>query len=186
MWRWKYFSPEEVLSPDGLNMYRNRNTIKLQGFALDNLESLREYVSCPIMCNHGGLQRRGWRSTRENKIIGGVANSPHVQGIAFDLTCYDTGLTQFLKLVLYHTKREISNNIGNLHAGVRGLGIYPTKNFLHVDYRTLPAKSEDYVVVWNGENRRSCILDKSVLSLEVPEIMLYLNSNLKLPNNWRI
>lgn len=184
-WRWKYFSPEEVLSPDGLYMYKHRNTIKLQGFALDNLESLREYVSNPIMCNHAGLKRRGWRSHKENKAIKGVPNSPHVQGIAFDLSCYDTGLVRFLELVIAHTKREIDNNIGNLHRGVRGLGIYPSKNFLHVDYRTLPAKYENYMVVWNGDNRYSTLVSDSTMSLQTKDIMLYLQKMLKLPNNWR-
>ena len=183
-WRWKYFSPEEVLSPSGLQKYRNRNTIKLQGYALDNLESLREYVSNPILCNHAGLGLRGYRSTKENKDAGGIIDSQHVQGIAFDLSCYSIGNQNFLSLIISHAKREINHNIGNMHKGVRGLGIYVHKNFFHVDYRTLLSKHEDYIVVWNGKNNASVILDKSILAMDTKDILIYLKDKLRI-NKWR-
>ena len=190
-WRWKYFSPAEVLSPDGQKMLR-RNNLKLQGFALDNLEKFREFVGKPIYCNHKTLKYRGYRSAKENRRIKGVPDSQHCQGIAFDLNCYSIPLSVFAVYALLYTYREMSAHKGSPeHQGFRGLGIYPKKNFIHVDFRTLPFEKENYVIVFNqdtkiaGTNKGpSTILDMKQLNKKPEELLELLKKKLYLPRKW--
>lgn len=181
-WRWKYFHPSEVLSDEGLR-HLKRNNLKLQGFALDRLEMFRKWLGKPLHCNHGHLKRRGWRSTKENRKIGGVNDSPHVQGIAFDLSCYDMSLAEFATAVVMYSAFHPSNE------GFRGIGIYPDNNFVHVDCRTLPVKTEDYLVTWSRTltTSRASIIKYSDLFKESPARTLdLLKAELALPKKWRI
>jgi zinc D-Ala-D-Ala carboxypeptidase len=84
-WYWEYFKPEEVLSPEGLEQWRQNNCL-LQSNAMAMLESFRLSLGMPILVNHGSHNYRGYRSSKENEAVGGVQFSRHVQGIAFDIT----------------------------------------------------------------------------------------------------
>lgn len=189
-WRWDRFTPEEVLSPDGQAMLR-KNNLKLQGFALDNLTELRNYLGVPVSVNHGGLRYRGYRSQVENARIGGIANSQHCQGVAFDCNAYDLGLKDlFIQTILY-TKEQIRLHKDSpnpaLHKGVRGLGVYPVKNFCHNDFRSLPSLKEGYMVIWNGDRKNiTMIADSRVLESSPEAIMILLQKELALPKDWRI
>jgi hypothetical protein len=185
-WRWQYFKPEEVLSPDGLAML-NRNNLKLQADAMNKLVRFREKLGLPISVNHSSLHYRGYRSEKENKKVGGVIDSPHSQGIAFDQTCYDMSLAQFAMAMIMYTWSEIRTNAGSPdHKGFRAIGIYPSKNFCHGDFRSFSGSREDYIVVWNGDNQKTILLDKRGFS-DLPEAVLYLlQKQLALPNKWSV
>jgi uncharacterized protein YcbK (DUF882 family) len=89
MWdfdRWKYFKPEEVLSPAAVAML-DRNIMLLDVHSLDYLCELREKIGFPILVNYGAMKLRGYRSPSENDAIKGAPFSFHIQGKAFDITC---------------------------------------------------------------------------------------------------
>ncbi len=185
-WRWENFSPKEVLSPGGLALLR-RNNLKLQGFALDRLQWYREFLQAPISVNHANLKYRGWRSAKENKNIGGVPDSPHVQGVAFDMNCYSADLSQFAIATVAYSLEQAKNTQGNpYHRGFRGIGIYPKKKFVHGDFRSFAAKSEDYVVIWNGDAGGAIVLKEKDKPKTLPELLDLLKRELKLPQYWRL
>lgn len=126
MWRWKYFKPDEVLSPAGLYQYEKGN-LMAQAFALDSLDAFREMSGTRIMVNGHGMHLRGYRSPDENLRAGGEKLSRHVQGIAFDSTPLDMELYDFYQHVL-----ESANEYG-----FGGIGYYPNKGFVHIDCRPL-------------------------------------------------
>jgi len=119
-WRWRYFTPEEVLSPDGLEQYA-RGILLISPTLLDHLEALRSKLKHPLRVNHNGLKFRGYRSPHENySIVGGEKYSYHMQGLAADISCYQVSQEQFLGAI---------RSLG----AFRGIGIYDT--FVHVDIR---------------------------------------------------
>lgn len=124
-WRWSYFKPHEVLSPDGLAQYAEKGNLLVQPYALDQLQRLRAAYGHPLRCNFGNLRRRGYRSPRENAQAGGSPFSRHVQGIAFDITP-DGETLAHLMVFLEHTADKW---------GLGGIGFYPRKNFIHIDFR---------------------------------------------------
>lgn len=84
--RFPYFSPKEVLSPQGLYLF-NFQIIKIDFPAMNKLCELREKVG-PLICNSEkfNLKLRGYRSHEENLSIKGSAKySFHIQGKAFDI-----------------------------------------------------------------------------------------------------
>ena len=119
-WRWPHFSPEEVLSPDGLKQLK-LGFLMINPMILDKVEELRECFG-PLKCNFDGHVHRGYRSAKENALIPGAEEfSYHVQGLAMDLT-------------------SISKPLVDLHQaamtlGFHGIGYYPDRNFVHVDLR---------------------------------------------------
>lgn len=138
MWRWKYFTPEEVLSPDGLAQYA-RGILLISPTLLDGLEELRTKLRKPVRVNHAGLKYRGYRSPHENySIVGGEKYSYHMMGLAADISCYHLGFDEFYSAV----------------RGMRffqGIGSYPGNNFIHVDIRH--SLTSD-VVTWVKDVRR--------------------------------
>ena len=84
-WKWKNFTPEEVLSPSGMAQL-SRGNFLLQPHALDKLQKLRDYVGTPLIVNVGEHVHRGYRSAEENAKISGAKFSRHIQGIAFDIS----------------------------------------------------------------------------------------------------
>ena len=82
--RWPDFSPQEVLSPQGLNQFVNRGNLLIQPHALDFLQSFRNFLAVPLLINFNHLKHRGYRNCVENKREGGRLHSFHVQGLAFD------------------------------------------------------------------------------------------------------
>ena len=129
-WRWKSFTPLEVLSPTGLKQYADGNLL-LQPSALDTLEQFRNSLGKPLLCNLPNAPHRGYRSQTENADIyrtqggepGECLLSRHTQGIAFDLSCADCGLDD-----LYHAA---------LAFGFGAVFIYPAHNFIHCDCRAI-------------------------------------------------
>jgi len=115
------FEPKEILSPQGLYQLSLGN-LMLQEEALSALEQFRQVVKVPIKINHGELLYRGYRSPEENHAIGGAQLSRQCQGIAFDCTPIGMSLEDFYSHALAF--------------GWGGVGYYPKKNFVHVDYRS--------------------------------------------------
>lgn len=131
----RYFKPEEILSPDGLQQYDKGNFL-IQGFALKSLNVIRENIEEPIYINHAGLKYRGYRSPDENAILEGSADfSRHVQGIAFDCTITSEAWERLA--------------LAAILAGAKGIGYYPEKNFMHIDFRT-----SEQVICWVSKNKR--------------------------------
>ncbi len=189
---WKhgeFFRPEEVLSPNGLAMFRKGNLL-LQNFAMENLTAFRRELNTPFSINHAGLQYRGYRSSIENAKVGGAQYGRHEQGIAFDITMYDLSLCEQMMQTIMFTAKQIALHKNSpepgKHSGVRALGVYPSKNFCHNDYRALPSKGEEYMVVWNGSSPGVAILDERVLRSSPEAILIFLQKQLGLPKTWRI
>lgn len=131
--RWPDFSPEEVLSPDGLKLVHNHGVFTLQHAALDKLQEFRNHLKRRIIVNTGPHKRRGWRSIKENFDLNRYNFSFHVAGVAFDIT------------VEGMTPEEVKDEA--LAFGYTGIGVY--KTFTHLDTRSVI----DGPIVWDG--RRS-------------------------------
>jgi len=179
-WRWNHFEPKEVLSPEGLN-HLNRGNLKIHGFFLDMLNDYRDFVDLPLYANHKSkrtksvLTLRGYRTNKENKKAKGVPDSPHPQGIAADLSCYDLDMATFImKAVRYNHEK---------YGGFTGIGIYPNAFFIHHDARTMMSGGK---VFWNGENRRSIFLEDKVLAGSDNSVFFALQKTLRLPKKWRL
>lgn len=119
--RWPHFSPEEVLSPVGLQQWETFGRVYINPHAMDFLHAWREKVG-RIIVNNDHLRLRGYRSPAENaSISGSAALSRHVQGLAFDTTPLDMDLYKYFQLA-----KEF---------GWTGIGFYPKKHFVHLDIR---------------------------------------------------
>jgi hypothetical protein len=93
-WPLKYFTPEELLSPDGLAQF-SRGNLMLQLEAMIKLDNFRGYLGIPLICNTGNLRLRGYRSCAENsRIPNSAIFSRHVQGIAFDISTHHITYTE--------------------------------------------------------------------------------------------
>lgn len=132
----RYFCPEEVLSPDGLLLFK-RGVFPIRVDILNFLLSFRHELNKALLCNIPGHLHRGWRSPEENRRIyesardrghySGPENpfSFHTAGVAFDLTCPELSVDE---LALEAEK-----------FGWNGIGLYDT--FVHLDKRDgLPAR----------------------------------------------
>lgn len=86
--RWPNFAPEEVLSPDGLGLYRSDHIIMIDPPTMDFMQEFRNFLECPIIINvlntKPALLLRGYRSPKENIVARGATYSAHTQGKAFD------------------------------------------------------------------------------------------------------
>lgn len=121
-WQWPSFSPEEILSPEGLRLWYNRGILQISTDSLDKLQKLRSELNMPLLVNHGGLRLRGWRSPEENKSIAGSAKySAHILGRAFDISCRDLGL-------------EVVEEKA-LEVGFTWTKIYHSQGFIHIEDR---------------------------------------------------
>lgn len=83
--RWPYFTPEEVLSPNGLVLFE-KGHFPIQANFLDTLHLFRVLIDTPVVINHGGSCRRGFRDSEENGAVGGAGASWHVRGMAADIS----------------------------------------------------------------------------------------------------
>lgn len=79
--------------------------------AVDKLQALRDAMGVPLNINSA------YRCPEHNANVGGVLNSHHVQGDAFDISIVGVD-----KLKLYQKAKDV---------GFTGFGFY--KTFLHVD-----------------------------------------------------
>lgn len=117
-----WFSVEEIMSPDTMD-YLHLVDIK----ALTRLNEFRQIIDKPIFVNHSGLHLRGVRSSREQlslKEVGGARYSQHVQGKAFDMSCYAMNWSEFV---------TACKNFWTFSKQ------YPDMNFVHGDDRNLIA-----------------------------------------------
>ena len=114
-WRWPHFSAEELSCNHCGEYYHDEDF-------LDKLEKLRELRGKPIRTTSQH------RCIAHNKKVGGVANSIHLT-LACDCVC--PGPEQAAFAVLAEK------------AGFTGIGVYPTRNFVHIDNR--PARAR-----WKG------------------------------------
>lgn len=94
---------------------------------VDALERLRCSLGRPIRV------LSGYRCHSHNADIGGTAFSFHCRGMAVDVSC-DRG---------WQALYEAARRTGLFH----GIGIYPQKNFVHLDIRQLDARWGE----WNGK-----------------------------------
>lgn len=118
-WKWKNFEPEEVLSSDGMRLMK-QGIFPMNGYALDKLQSFRDFLDTPIVCNTTELRLRGFRSPLENQSIYDFPRfSFHIAGIAFDIHAPKMSLDD-----LYDAAD---------HYGWSGIGIY--ESFIHIDDR---------------------------------------------------
>lgn len=120
-WRWDYFKPEEVLSPDGLRLL-GEGTMLISPVLLDTLTGFRDHVGHPLLVNHGLLKLRGYRSPGENYKVGGKPFSFHMQGLAVDVSCEALEMPAFLELA-------------ESFPDWTGIGYYPKLRFIHLDIR---------------------------------------------------
>ena len=91
------------------------NLVMLHPKLLLKLIELRKILERPVCINSG------YRCSRYNQKVGGVANSYHRIGLAADIKVKDINLITLL---------EICENID-----FAGIGFYEKKNFLHLDVR---------------------------------------------------
>ena len=89
--------------------------IMLHPLLLEKLEKLRKIIEKPIHITSG------YRCSRYNQKVGGVANSYHCIGLAADIKVKDINLIELLGCA-----EEID---------FAGIGFYEKKNFLHLDVR---------------------------------------------------
>jgi hypothetical protein len=118
--RWPDFKPEEVLSAEGLYAL-NEGALLINVEALDKLQSFRVHLGQQIIVNFGPNRLRGYRSPTENTSIRGARYSMHVQGVAFDITVPGMAIESLAE------QAEAF--------GWHGIGIYPSRKFVHVDRR---------------------------------------------------
>lgn len=89
------------------------------------LEELRTAVGKPIQITSG------YRPPAYNRMVGGVSNSAHINGLAADIVCPGLSTAEL---------RDVAERIIG-DAG--GVGYYPSQGFIHIDVR-------GYAARWSG------------------------------------
>jgi len=124
--RWPYFKPDEIFSDQQLALYM-RGIFPYSFRSLDRLHDFRVFVGHPLICNSGGMNRRGARSISEvieinRKTRGSLAAHGYSFHLwcAFDLSCHALSPDE-----LY--EKAIAFQLWG------GIGRYDT--FVHVDDR---------------------------------------------------
>lgn len=129
--RWPNFSPEEVLSSDQLALCE-RGVFPFSFTFMDNLQAFRDLVG-PLLVNHAGMTRRGFRSP------GDLAGIYEDARYSFHLWCAcDVSSSKYEPVELFYKALEFRR--------FKGLGLYPT--FLHLDGRD---SFWDTETVWHGK-----------------------------------
>lgn len=105
-WRWPDFSPREMAS-------KREGELHLNTRAMDMLQDLRDRLGRPIVVVSA------YRSPAHNKAVGGVKNSRHLVGEAFDIRMDNHDPVHF---------EELARAVG-----FRGFGFYPRQGFMHID-----------------------------------------------------
>ncbi len=92
-------------------------SVKVNKKLVTMLQHMRTCLNQPLVITSG------YRCKSHNHDVGGVPDSPHMQGIAADIVCPE-GYTveEFAEYCLLH--------------GFTGVGAYHEKNFVHVDVRS--------------------------------------------------
>lgn len=178
-WKYKFFKPKEVLSPDGLQQLERNNWIRCQEHALIALEEWRHWVDVMISINFADHVRRGYRSSEENRAVKGGKDSAHVQGIAFDQTPHNYPCFDFFVMAVYWSYLRYKAGL----IAYRGIGIYPQSNFMHGDFRH---NQDDLLILWNGYTKK--LLTKAVKfdNIDFKNLDTWLVSELNLPAHWKL
>jgi len=117
-WDLKHFTPDELLSPDGMRELA-RGNLMLNWESAKLYDGLRSRINAPLICNFGQHRRRAYRSIAENQAVFGGIYSRHVQGIAFDSHSPDANPLELAVEAILH--------------GFSAVGVY--KTFTHKDTR---------------------------------------------------
>lgn len=110
-WRWPDFSPQELAS-------KGEGELKINFGALDKLQALRNVVGPMVLTS-------AYRSAAHNRKVGGVENSNHLRGTAFD--------------VVMANHDPVAFEAAARAVGFKGFGYYPAQGFMHID--TGPART---------------------------------------------
>lgn len=102
------FTPEE-LACDGTDR------LQLDLYAVIQLQGMRNCWGNPL------VPTSAYRSPEHNRAVGGGERSQHLEGTAFDIACTPSDGPKLEKLALAF--------------GATGIGRYPKRNFIHVDWR---------------------------------------------------
>lgn len=105
-WRWPNFTPQEVAC-------KGTGELLVNPHALDKLQKLREAMGHPL------IVVSGYRSEAHNARVGGVPNSAHRLGAAFDISVVNADPETLIRAA-----RGL---------GFTGIGTYPRQGFVHVD-----------------------------------------------------
>jgi zinc D-Ala-D-Ala carboxypeptidase len=105
LWRWKYFTPQEVAS-------KGDGSIQIHVETLDKADKLRE------MAGHALVINSWYRDLEHNRKVGGGSKSEHLNGRALDISLHNVKNPKHL----YELAKL---------AGFTGFGFYDT--FMHVD-----------------------------------------------------
>lgn len=125
--RWPHFSPNEILSPDQLNLFRDRGIVPYSFRALDKLEHFRILLGEPILVNQPGLMHRGARSIKEvHDLNMTVRKNAEEWSYSFHLWCaFDISVKSLTPELLMQA--AIESKLW------KGIGLY--KTWVHVDDR---------------------------------------------------
>lgn len=96
--------------------------VLVQPDLVEKLEGLRRLAGGPVVVTSG------YRCPAHNKVVGGVENSYHTQGMAADVSVDAISPQQLAAMAE--------------QAGFDGIGVYPEQGFVHVDLRGYPARWE--------------------------------------------
>jgi len=111
------------------------------------LQALRDNINLPIIISSGG----GLRCPIYNKKIGGYVDSPHLHGMAADISV--KGMDIF---TLARKAKEV---------GFSRIGLYPYNNFIHVDV-VEPYPSASWMRQKDGKFKYFLTLEKAILWLQ--------------------
>lgn len=106
-WEWPAFSPREIACPA-------TGKIVISSHAMNCLTMLRSSWGRPLHITSA------YRSPEHNERVGGVKNSYHTKGQAFDIAMLSPGDAEWFI--------ECAKN-----AGFTGIGTYPRGRFIHID-----------------------------------------------------
>ena len=90
-------------------------TIIIYNDLITILQQVRTYINQPIKIISG------YRTEAYNKMCGGAKDSYHCKGMACDIRPYDYDLNELAIICASF--------------GAKGIGIYKTQNFIHIDIR---------------------------------------------------
>jgi len=125
----KHFKLEELVSPNDKAKPSKEVLENLKELCEEALEPLRNAIGKPLTITSG------YRSPGYNASIGGAKGSQHTLGIAVDIAIPDADL---FKVAAIATKIP----------AIGGIGIYPGRNFIHIDTRR---RINDKPTFWKQE-----------------------------------
>lgn len=105
-WRWPNFSPQEMAS-------KGEGELLIDPASMDKLQKLRNTLGKPLLITSA------YRSAAHNSKVGGVPNSQHRLGKAFDVRMENQDPAHFEAVAKA--------------SGFTGIGHYPKSGFMHID-----------------------------------------------------